>query len=443
MKGWTVKSRITLWMGLMTVLLSLLLLLFLLSLSERIMRQTSMAQLEQVVRSNADKVSQKQGKLVLKEDFNFYHSNVNLLIYSKKEALLAGQVPVSFNRSEPFLNGVLRQVEAQDGPVCVLDLWIPFDWEEGVWLRGLSQLPLKAQTTKSLLLFAAAGIPLFVLLAGFGAYFILRRALRPLSAITEMVSAINDTDDLTARLPEPRHKDEFALLTQSFNGMFARLEKAVEIEKQFTDDASHELRTPVSIIKGACEVAEKFDETPQERRETLEIIHRQADKMANLISCLLQMTRLEHGTEKLQMEKQDISGLVARLLEEYDLPSLHYIPSSVFARIDQTQFLRLAQNLIDNALRYGKGEVWISVYEKGKEAIFEVKDNGIGIAPMEQARIWDRFYRVDASHSDEQGTGLGLAMVKRIAEALGGYMTLDSREGRGSTFALHLPLQRP
>ena len=119
----------------------------------------------------------------------------------------------------------------------------------------------------------------------------------------------------------PAGNNEFSRLAATFNQMFERLEQLFESEKQFTADASHELRTPVSVIKGACEYAQKYDETPEERAETLEMIHRQTLKMSNLIDQLLHMTRLEQGTETAHLERTDLSALVHKICQEQAYPA--------------------------------------------------------------------------------------------------------------------------
>ena len=233
-------------------------------------------------------------------------------------------------------------------------------------------------------------------------------------------------------------------LANTFDQLFERLERSFKAEKQFTADASHELRTPVSIIKGACEYAEKYDETPEERQETIAMIHRQAVKMSDLIGKLLSMTRLEQGTESVKLEDIELGSLLRTLCEEQ-----HYEQNRVFlhlqedllVRADGALLSRLVQNLIENGLKYGKpdGQVWVTLLRQQGEILLQVQDEGIGIATEQQEKIWQRFYQVNPSRSGEEGAGLGLALVQQIAQLHGGYMTLDSTVGVGSTFTLHLP----
>ena len=242
----------------------------------------------------------------------------------------------------------------------------------------------------------------------------------------------------------PEGGNEFFRLANTFDQLFGRLERSFEAEKQFTADASHELRTPLSIIKGACEYAEKYDETPEERQETIAMIHRQAVKMSNLIGKLLNMTRLEQGTEPVKLEYVELGGLLQALYEEqrYEQKRVSLkLQENIVVQADGALLSRLAQNLIENGLKYGKpdGQVLVTLLRQQGEILLQVQDDGIGIAAEQQEKVWQRFYQVNPSRSDEKGAGLGLALVQQIAQLHGGYMTLDSTVGVGSTFTLHLP----
>lgn len=444
MKKSSVKLRITLWLTLMMVLLSGILLFFMLSVSSSVVEHTARDQLSQMVQSNLDQISYEDNTLELGEGFHFYHSGVSTLVYSKNQALLAGQLPVSFKTDEPFQSGVIRTVEAMDTSFLVLDFWMPETWETGLWVRGVMEVPDSSQTARNLLLVALLAMPTFIALAALGGYLILRGSFRPLDKITATATAINEAKDLSQRIGLPPKRDEFSRLATTFDELFGRLERSFEAEKQFTADASHELRTPVSVIKSACEYSRKYDETEEERLESLDTIERQANKMTNLISQLLSMTRLEQGTERARFETVDLGKLTEELCSEhsYDTERLTLeLLENVTVKGDAALLSRLIQNLIDNAFKYGRsdGQVWVSVSKKDREILLSVRDNGVGIPSEEQEKIWHRFYQVDPSRNGEGGAGLGLAMVRQIARLHGGYMTLESVPDVGSAFTLHLP----
>ena len=448
MKRLNVKVKITIWYLLLMVLMAGLLLGFLLLISGSVSTQTAMDQLSQTVRGNLNQISMVDGSLQLGEDFHFYSDGVYSLVYSQSEALLAGQVPVSFTASEPFQNGLTRPVSVGSTRYYILDFWVPLGWDSGVWLRGILEAPENPQLLTNLLHIAMVALPLFILLAGLGGYWIARRAFRPLDQITATAAAINDASDLSARVEVPPGSNEFSRLARTFNQMFTHLEQSFEAEAQFTADASHELRTPVSVIKSACEYAERYGESPEEYRETLEMIHRQADKMSLLIGQLLSITRLDQGTDAVHWEQVDLSALVQTVCAEgawsRDRLTLE-VEEGLTARADPALLTRLLQNLVENAFKYGKpeGHVWVTLGRGPGEIRLEVKDDGIGIPPEQQEKIWKRFYQVDPSRSAGNGAGLGLAMVQKIAQAHGGSMTLESIPGLGSTFTLHLPEEGP
>lgn len=446
MKKLSVKVKITIWYLLLMGLMAGLIIAFLLIISGSVYSQNAMDQLDQTLRSNLSQVSLSDGSLELGETFQFYHNGVYTLIYSQNEALLAGQVPVAFTAQEPFENGLTRLVDTGSSQYYVLDFWLPAGWEEGLWVRGLLEAPDRAQSMPALLWVAVVTLPLFLLLAAVGGYWIARRAFRPLEDITATADAISQASDLSARVAVPPGSNEFTRLASTFNQMFARLERSFEAETQFTADASHELRTPVSVIKSACEYAEKYGETPEEQRETIAMIHRQADKMSQLIGQLLSITRLDQGTETARREKLDLTDLARTICAEGPWPADRLFLEAdgpVFAWADKTLLARLVQNLIDNGFKYGKpgGHVWVVLRRGEDQVLLTVRDDGKGIPPAEQEKVWQRFYQVDPARGEKSGAGLGLSMVQKIAQAHGGWMTLESDPAWGSAFTLHLPDQ--
>ena len=445
MKNLSVKTRIAVWLTVLMVLLSGTLLIFMLSISSSVARETAMEQLGSTVRANLEKISvAENGTVSPASDFLYYSNGVSSLVYSKNETLLAGQLPIDFTGTrEPFQNGVIRTVSASNESYLVLDLWLADSWDSGVWVRGVIQETDHGDTAENLLKVALIALPLFILLAAAGSYHIARRAFKPLDRITATAEAINEARDLSGRIALPPANNEFSRLADTFDGMFERLERSFEAEKQFTADASHELRTPVSIIKSACEYSEKYDPEGAEHAETVAMIHRQADKMAELISQLLSITRLDQGIDSSRLRNTDLGTLVLSVCGEINVPDrLHVsVQENFTAVIDPDLISRLIRNLVENGFKHGKpdGNVWVTLTRGNNEFLLSVRDDGSGIPEEHREKIWQRFYQADPARSGDGGAGLGLAMVRQIALAHGGYMSLESKPGNGSTFTLHLP----
>ncbi len=446
MKNISIKVKITMWYLLLMAIMVIMALGFIFAVSSSVVTQTAMNRISSTVRGNLSQIDFIDGKLSLSEDFHFYQNGIYTLVYSKNEALLAGQIPVNFTENEGFENGLTRIVSTEDDEYYVMDLWRPFDWENGVWVRGLMEVPQDQMMLKNLITVIGIAMPAFILIATIGGYWIAKRAFKPLEDIISTAKSINEASDLSARIEIPNGNNEFTRLAKTFDEMFNRLEKSFEAEKQFTSDASHELRTPISVIKSACEYGLKYDETAEERQETLSMIQRQSDKMSGIVSQLLNMTRLEQGTEKASFVKTDIGLFVKSICDEQtdDKNIIFNAEENIMASVDKTMILRLIQNLIDNAAKYGSkdGHIWVTVSADEKNALISVKDDGIGIDKSEQSKIWQRFYQVDSSRSAASGSGLGLSIVKKIAEIHKGYMTLESEPFKGSNFTFHLPKEK-
>jgi len=445
MKRNTIKFRITVWITIITALLSFLMIGFMLFISSSVVERTAEKQLWQTVKNNAAYITVDDKEINLTDEFHFYQNGVSVLIYSGEKSLLAGQIPVSFDVKAEFKNGEIRKVSSQHTEFLILDVHLPISWEYDLWVRGLMEAPDNIAAAQNFLHITMVSMPLFIFMAALGTFYILNKAFKPLDSIIATASSINEAKDLSCRIDIPKGKDEFSVLARVFNKLFSRLERSFEAEKQFISDASHELRTPISVIKSACDYSEKYDTTTEEYKESVGMIHRQADKMSDMVTQLLNMSRIDQGTENIKMEKLDLSEFVTRFCSEhrYERISVEVEPDIiVFA--DKLLMSRLLQNLIENAYKYGKkdGSVWVTLKTDNDRAILSVRDDGIGIAQEHHEKIWQRFYQVDSSRSEDCGSGLGLSMVQKIAELHMGTMTLKSAPGEGSCFSLIMPLYK-
>jgi len=230
---------------------------------------------------------------------------------------------------------------------------------------------------------------------------------------------------------------------------FAPVQRIHEQQKQFVSDVAHELRTPLAIMSGELEVALLKDRTGEEYQQVLTSGKQETDRLSGLVENLLFLARSDQGRQTITFEKVDItdlvSGVIARLQPEITAKniSVDFIPD-----FDPTQALgqpsmleQLFYNLIHNAVLYtpAEGNVRISLSTNKQHAQIQIQDTGIGISPENQTRIFDRFYRVDASRSKTRGYGLGLAISKSIVELHKGKILVLSAAGQGSTFTVLLP----
>lgn len=304
------------------------------------------------------------------------------------------------------------------------------------------------QSLESLAFILILGIPLTLALAVIGGYFLAGRALAPIGAMAAKAGEIT-AERLSERLPIEDPHDEFGRLATVFNQTFARLEDSFERLRRFTADASHELRTPLTAIRSVGEVGLQENADAAACREVVASMLEEADRLTKLVDSLLTLSRADAGSVQVKREPTDLSLLAVEvadciqvLAEEKEQGLVVDAPEPVIAGIDPTTLRQALINLVDNAVKYTpkQGHIRVKVRRTAGEAIIEVADDGPGIAKEHQARIFDRFYRVDKGRSrDMGGTGLGLAITRWAVEVNDGRIELESSEEQGSTFRIVLP----
>ena len=302
-------------------------------------------------------------------------------------------------------------------------------------------------TQRRFLLAMAAVLPIALLLAGGGGWMLARRALRPVDRMTETARRIS-AEHLTGRVDETGAGDELDRLGQTLNAMLGRLDAAFQEMRQFTADASHELQTPLTILKGEMEVALRSPRSPEEYQRILKSALEEIDRIARLVDGLLLLARADAGVLRMDRRPVDLAQLVEevygqiRILAEARSVNLRLGPvEPISVQGDYAHLRRLLLNLVDNAVKYTPpgGHVTISLQSNGGWASIRVDDAGMGIPPEDQARIFQRFYRsAEARSRGEGGAGLGLCIARSIAEAHGGRIEVESATGRGSTFTVLL-----
>jgi heavy metal sensor kinase len=293
------------------------------------------------------------------------------------------------------------------------------------------------------------GLPLAMLLSGFGGYLMAGRALAPMSRITAQARAIN-AERLDARLPVSNRHDELGGLAVTFNDLFFRLQCSFEQLKRCTADASHELRTPLTIIRSVGEVglARHHDEAGY--REVIGAMLEEADRLTLLIDSLLALTRVEGLQYPSDAKPVDLGALADDVANQFGVLAEEKGQTLTVERIepvsvngDSGLLHQVIVNILDNAIKYTQagGSVRLCVDHTDSEAILEIADNGPGIAPENHKKVFERFYRVDVSRSRTvKGFGLGLAIARRVVEIHGGRIEVSSACQTGSVFRVVLPL---
>jgi two-component system, OmpR family, sensor kinase len=311
-------------------------------------------------------------------------------------------------------------------------------------LVGCSIKPeLKELRLTALKLTTAGGIILLVGLVG--GWWLVGRALRPIANISATAAKIS-AGDLAQRISTAETDSELGQLAGVLNSTFARLEAAFAQQRQFTADAAHELRTPVSVMLTQAQTALTRDRSAAEYRETVEACQRAAQRMRRLTESLLELARLDAGQETLKRVKfdlaqtaQDCAELVRPLAATRGI-TIRCDLAPVETNGDPERLAQVITNLLTNAVQYGKAnsEVSLSAKLQGRTILLAVSDTGPGISREDLPHVFERFYRADASRSSGQ-TGLGLAISKAIVEVHGGTIDVSSQPGSGTTFTVVLP----
>ena len=290
-----------------------------------------------------------------------------------------------------------------------------------------------------------AAIVLFtvLLIASALAWVVAGRVLAPLRVLADTARSIGETD-LTRRIPVTG-KDELADLSRTFNAMLDRLEEAFAGQRQFVSDASHELRTPITIVRGHLEL---LGDDPDERRETIALVTDELDRMSRFVDDLLLLAKAERD-DFLRVAQLELGALTDELLDKATALGkrrweLEARGEAVIVG-DRQRLTQALMGLAQNAVQHtSDGDpVWLGSDVNHHEARLWVRDSGPGVAADDQERIFSRFARASASRRRSEGAGLGLAIVQAIAEAHGGRVLLSSRPGDGATFTLVVPLEGP
>ena len=449
MKRWSIKLKLTCLYGGFMILLIVAALAILFSLSNQEVLSSVQSDLREQVQGSVEELEAEGGYLEVDSDFYNMENGVYLSVYSEDGTFLYGRIPTGFGGQPDFENDSLRTVREGQETFYVFDMEHRIQGYGSVYIRGITSVTRAENSFTVTLRFALILLPALAVVMILLSYQFVRRTLLPVRRITDTVKEIREEADLSRRVDLPDGRDEIYHLADTFDQLLSELQEAFARERQFTSDVSHELRTPAAVILLQSEELLSDPSLSEPQREQLEAIRKKAGDMSAMISQLLLLSRADQGRQVLQKEPLDISELTLMTAEEQQLLAdekhisiVTDIEPGIVMESDESFFIRLLVNLISNSISYGReeGTTKVSLHREEKAAVLSVADDGQGMEEKDLPRIWDRFYRADASRSDAGHSGLGLSIVKWIAGEHGGEVAVESEKGKGSVFTCRFPL---
>lgn len=468
MRSLSIKKKMMLWYAFVLLVVVGLAALALLITGDKLVRDGAKANLKATTDRALNDVRIVKGKLNIADDIEYFSNGSYIVIYREDGTPLSGLEMNEFKKKVSFKADKVREVNQDSNSFYVYDRLIDNKKVGKIWIRGMTSAdldvisPAISRLTKIFLL----ALPVILIMALLGGWLITKKAFEPLAEINETAQRIYEGNDLSLRIglagsaEDDKHDsnvrsyggDEILQTAATFDHMLDGIEKNFESEKRFTNDASHELRTPTAVIMSQSEYALKHTDDPDETREALETILGQSKKMSSLLDKLLMLARADRGVIKLSSDYIDLGLLLessaAHLVQaahERDISVETEVTEDVYMTGDMALMERALENVIGNAIKYGRqhGNVWVECHTgetlSGKIAVITVRDDGIGMSREHLEHIWDRFYRIESA-GDHEGMGLGLSLTKWIVTEHGGTITAESTEGEGSTFTIRIPI---
>ena len=402
--------------------------------------------LERVAYKNWKEIQVNQaGEISYKEDFVLTEGDIHFLVLDTDGQLVYGSYPKGCPQDLPVSIKKMHQVTNDGDEFYIRDIRKRYKGNHSICMRAIVRKSDAYSRYQMLEVLAYLSILVVFCIAIFCGMLLSGHISSSLKEMCKSAEMIGKNRNMSSRMEYKGRFYELEVLTQANNRMLDRLEETFHQQEQFTSDVAHELRTPVAVMTAQCQYAHGKQVSQEEYREAFEVIERQSCKISEIISRLLELSRLDYDRRQIKKEDVDLPELVDSVWEDLqqkyeDSLKLQLRLAPAHAVGDISLVMIAIQNLITNAIRYSSASSPIEVETGTREemAFVLVKDYGAGISEEDLAHIFKRFYKADKSRNSI-GFGLGLPLTMKIAQKHGGTVLAESKQGEGSTFTLLLP----
>ena len=465
MKQLTIQKKIILWFSAMLLIIVILISAMTFAIAGSVLNESIKERLHDIVYQNMAEIEYwndlssteaepgdqflkyHDGWLEIDDDFCNIFEGISTALYDADGNLLYGNMPIKLSASGTLSYTNIEKIKYKGENYYVFDKALTVSGLEELWLRGVVSQNESTNILYNVVRLSFWLLPALAVLAILGGYIITRRSFLPVELLAKSAEEIGTGNDLSKRLDIGPGNDEIHMLANVFNDTFARLERNFEVEKQFTSDASHDLRTPLTLIEGYAEVMRDLpgENTP----ENMQVIIDETKRLSTLVNAVLDYSVSRSGQAAPQVTRFNLTAAIREIMTRYakltEQDGYHIIfdpDRDAFVTADEIKVGQVIYNLINNALTYTGSDKTVSVLQTVRDGRvkIEVRDSGEGIAPEDLPYIWGRYYRGDRPHKRAAiGTGLGLNIVKGILDSHGLAYGVESEKEKGSTFWFVLP----
>ncbi|WP_369717237.1 HAMP domain-containing sensor histidine kinase [Leptotrichia sp. HSP-536] len=433
-ENFPITVKITLWYTAFIVILIAIMLTGSFTVADKMTGDLNQRELiESVIEMGSEMVSNP-------DEFDDFDDGIYFVNYNNDGIEMAGMSPRGFDLTLNFAENTVRTYEKNGEKFYYFDKKI--NTPEGEWIRGIIPVNKLTNEVNRMLLIILISSPLLLLVIVYGGYKIIKKALNPVTKISDTASEIQKNGDFSKRIEIDEGEDEIHKMATAFNEMLNSLENSYVREKHFSSDVSHELRTPVSVILTESQYSLEYAETLEEARDSFSVIQRQAKKMSELINQIMELSKIEKQII-IPTQKINFSEITEKILQDYknlidkkNIKISKEIEENIFIIGDKIMIERLLDNLLNNAMKFTKNEIKIKLYSENENCILEVEDNGIGMSEEFKNLIWGRFYQINDSRNKKinKGFGLGLFLVSKIIEQHNAVINVESELNKGTKF---------